>query len=290
MLLENMSLGFAAGFLALLVASAVDIRTREVPDWISYSLITFAIGYSAILSAYHSTWGFLVNALAGFAIGAAIGLLMFYTGQWGGGDSKLIMGVSALFGFSIPGMSQIYGNYELFIFLANTILVGAVYGLLFSTYKATTNFGACKIEARKKLGQRKMAYVRTAIIIILAAGLAYHVLSYTLESMLVFAFAILVAVLFYVSVFLSCVENVCMIKEIEVGKLTEGDWLANDAEKNGKAVVKASKIGLTLEEIAKLRKSSIKKVVVKEGIPFVPSFLIAYILTFLLQNWIMTLF
>ena len=55
----------------------------------------------------------------------------------------------------------------------------------------------------------------------------------------------------------------------------EGDWLAEDVIVHGKTIVK--KKTLHKEDIQKLRDKNISSVTIKEGIPFVPSFLIAYL-------------
>ena len=38
MLLENLTIGLCVGFLALIIASYVDIKIREVPDWLNFAL------------------------------------------------------------------------------------------------------------------------------------------------------------------------------------------------------------------------------------------------------------
>ena len=80
-----------------------------------------------------------------------------------------------------------------------------------------------------------------------------------------------------------------MVKSVAVKDLREGDWLVDDVKvvvkeapdlKSGETrekVLKADWDGLSkkdLELLAKVR----KKIKIKEGIPFVPAFLIAFIL------------
>ena len=68
----------------------------------------------------------------------------------------------------------------------------------------------------------------------------------------------------------------CMIRLMKASELTEGDWLERDVRLS-KGVIKKSVHGLSLEEIKIIRKEN-KKVLIKEGIPFVPVFLITLIL------------
>jgi hypothetical protein len=67
-----------------------------------------------------------------------------------------------------------------------------------------------------------------------------------------------------------------MIKTIQPQNLMEGDWLVKDVRVGGR-VVKKSVHGLSARDIAFLRKVK-KPVVVRQGVPFVPAFLIAWVI------------
>ena len=71
-----------------------------------------------------------------------------------------------------------------------------------------------------------------------------------------------------------------MIKNRDPWKLTEGDWLERDV-KIGRKVIKKSVHGLSLKEIRILRKAK-KKVLIKEGVPFTPAFLFAFVTSLIL--------
>ena len=66
---------------------------------------------------------------------------------------------------------------------------------------------------------------------------------------------------------------------LKPNKLTLGDWIVKDIKHKGKLIASKKDLGLTEEQIAKIKKLKIKKVLVKEGIPFVPSFFIAFVVT-----------
>ncbi|MBN2052600.1 prepilin peptidase [Candidatus Woesearchaeota archaeon] len=277
-------IGLAVGFLALIAASIFDIKTREVPDWLNYGLFAFSLANAVILSIYHNYSHILLESLAGFGVGLAFGLLMFYTGQWGGGDAKLIIALSALIGLSF---SEFRNNIPLiFIFIINLLLVGAVYGLGFSMYKAFTNYHVFNEAAKNKLRSRSMLIVRGIIFVLSIAAFIFFLVSRSIESGVLFGMMVCLFFFFYLWVFVSIVEKICMIKKVNVNKLTEGDWIVGDVMKGKKVILKPSKIGVTLKEIALLKKNKIKEITIKVGIPFVPSFLIAYFLTFLLGNWL----
>jgi Flp pilus assembly protein protease CpaA len=85
--------------IALVVASITDLKTREVPDYISYGLMFTAFAISLIYSIINLEYSYILQSLMGFIIGLIIAYSMFYLGQWGGGDSKLIMGLGAILGY-----------------------------------------------------------------------------------------------------------------------------------------------------------------------------------------------
>lgn len=279
--------GLIVGLVALVIASFSDIKTREVPDWLNYGLVAFAIGSALILSVYHGYWHIIISSLVGLAIGLAIGLLMFYTGQWGGGDSKLIIGLSALIGFSISDLA--YGVPLLVIFIINILVVGAVYGLVFTFIKALLNFRKFRQVSEEKLRSKKIIVMRIILLLLGILSLIFLLFTNSIESALIFGLVIILFIFFYLWIFVSTVEKTCMIKKIKVSKLTEGDWILNDVVKKKKVVLKPVKTGVTLKQIAMLKKLRITEVTIKIGIPFVPSFLIAYILTFALGNWLVIL-
>src|SRR5262245_21049116 len=81
--------------LALLaVAAWHDLRTREIPDWISVALVGVAVGGWA-LDKHPAGWqGLLLGACLGLVLGAAF----FALGGLGGGDVKLVAGLGAVLG------------------------------------------------------------------------------------------------------------------------------------------------------------------------------------------------
>ena len=62
-------------------------------------------------------------------------------------------------------------------------------------------------------------------------------------------------------------------------------------EKSKENIAMAAKdLGISLQQIALLKKLKVKQVWVKEGIPFVPSFFFAYILTLWKSAWFLSWF
>ncbi|MBW3004143.1 A24 family peptidase [Candidatus Woesearchaeota archaeon] len=271
---------FVIAVIALLVASWSDIKTREVPDWLSYALIFIGFGLRAILSIFHEDPSYILYGAYGFIVFLGIGLLLYYSGQWGGGDSKLIWGIGALIGLKLELSMQF-----MILFLINLIIIGAVYGFVWSitlSIKHRKQFIKEYTNISNKLkGLRKIVLISSIGLFILFLLLINNTLL-SLPLLLVAVFALL---FFYVFVFAKAVENSCMLKLYPISKLTEGDWIAKDVIVKGKKICGPKDLGITKEQIATLKKLKIKKVLVKEGIPFVPSFLIAFIFTWVVGNW-----
>src|SRR3989338_7550856 len=82
---------YSLAFIALLIGSYTDLRTREVSDWVNIGMIGTGFGVNLLFSIIYWKSSFIVNSIIGFGIFFAIAWVMFYTGQWGGGDSKILM-------------------------------------------------------------------------------------------------------------------------------------------------------------------------------------------------------
>ncbi|EGF24773.1 A24 family peptidase [Rhodopirellula baltica] len=81
-------------FSLLAIATACDLRTREIPDWISV-----LIGVVAIVSSLLGWLGLsIVWVLAGGVVGLVIASALFRFAKLGGGDGKLIIALAMLVG------------------------------------------------------------------------------------------------------------------------------------------------------------------------------------------------
>ena len=81
-----------------------------------------------------------------------------------------------------------------------------------------------------------------------------------------------------------------MVRMVSGKELREGDWLAEDMVFAGKKF-KADWEGISGKDLKILSKSK-KKFKIKEGLPFVPAFLIAFILWIFRErvlNWVLGL-
>ena len=88
--------------------------------------------------------------------------------------------------------------------------------------------------------------------------------------------------------FVKSVENSSMYKYVTPNKLTEGDWIAKEIKIDGKYISGPKDLGIEKKQINQLinfwKKGKIKKILIKEGMPFIPSFFIAFIITLIYGN------
>ena len=127
--------------ITLLIASYTDIKTREIPDWITYGLIFAALGIRGIF-AFEFGWEIFVSGIFGLIVCLVIAYGFYFAQQWGGGDSKLLMGMGAIIGISYP-FSEL--SFMLLWFFIALLLLGSVWGLLWMGYVAIKNKKKFKI-------------------------------------------------------------------------------------------------------------------------------------------------
>nr|AIF00785.1 hypothetical protein [uncultured marine group II/III euryarchaeote KM3_139_C07] len=269
--------------LSLLIASYTDLKTREVPDWLNYSLIVVGLGINAIYSTISSNPSFIIQSILGLIVGLIVAYSMFYLGQWGGGDSKMIIGLGALIGLELTINSFLLG------LLINILLVGSIYGLVWGIILAAKNKNRFTKEIKKIIKNKRV--IRSRLIIFIGSLLLLSPLFLTKVPSIIIPIILLIILINitpYLWIFVKAVENSSMYKRITPDKLTEGDWIANDIKIDGKYISGPKDLGIEKKQINQLidlwKKGKIKKVLIKEGMPFIPSFFIAFIITLIYGN------
>ncbi len=266
--------------LVLLISSYTDIKTREVPDWVSYAFLSTAVGIRLIFSLEYS-WSILLSGLLGFFVCFLLAHLLYYTRQWGGGDSKILMGMGASIGITYPFTPASFNLLLFFIFL---LFVGAIYGLIWMCILAFRNSTLFLKTFSQKLNQHK--HIQYLIII-----LTFLSIIISLFSPLFWPFVILIPLFFYLLLAVSCIEEHFFHIQKPILHLTEGDWLAQTISINNRTLFQPKTLEksdiTTLQNLHSQHKLS--AVLIKEGIPFLPSFLFAYIIIILLTNPLSTI-
>jgi len=244
-------------------AIAFDFKTREIPNWISFALIIFALAYRAFVSILGWT-DFFTPGLIGLAIFWCVGEIMCRTG-FGGGDSKLLAALGAVIPFSQSFSTNLF---ILVFFFFSLMILGAGYSLIYSiviVLYSPRNFWK-KLKKEIKL-ERKIFFFAFIAIIASLFLIFYHLVFLALTI-----FFILLPMIF---VYAKAVEEM-LVKEISTSKLVPGDWIYEKVKVGNKTIT--PKITGLNEKQIKLLKKHKKKIKVKDGVPFTPSFLLAIIL------------
>ena len=265
-------------FLGLIIGTYTDFKIREVPDWLSYSLIVAGLGLRLLYSTITFDWMFFLYGLLGFGIFLALAFIMYYAGQWGGGDSKVLMGIGALLGFELNPFSFFIG------FFINLLIIGALYGMGWSIFLAIKNRKNFKKEFMNLQKKNKKLNLISFISLFILSIIFFLIISDPMLKLISIIFFIFIYFSLHMYIFTKSVENSSMYKLYPISKLTEGDWIAKIVKYKGKYLCGPKDLGISKKQIELLKKYKIKQVLVKEGIPFIPSFLLAFIITYIWGN------
>lgn len=266
-----MELGFLflVFLVGIIVACFQDLKRREVDNWLNLFLLVVSFSFIFYRAIFEGN-GLLVIR-AGFVLVLMFAVMsFFYYGRvFAGGDAKLLFAMTVFF----VGESFYSSIINVGLFLILLMFSGSVYGLVYSFVLYFKNFEKVNKEMRKLFLVFDFWFL-VFLFLVLALGFVNF-------WFLVFgAFGILVF-LFYI--FTKGIEGVAMIRVVSGRELREGDWLVEDV-KVGKKVVKADWDGLSLENV-KLLKGR-KRIKIKEGLPFVPAFLIAFLIYVFLRGFL----
>jgi len=249
-----------------------DFKTREVPNWLNFSLIAFALGSRFFYSLFSDNFGFFIQGLIGLAIFFVLHNLFYYGRLFAGGDAKLMLALGPV----IPLYSDFSKNLELFAdFFIIFFVAGAGYGIIAAIYSASRNFSAVKKKFMEKIRTSKKM-----MLLIEAGGVILIVFSVAITEILMVYAGIIVMILPVLYLYAKAIDGTTLLKTIDSKKLTEGDWLHKNVKAGRKTII-ASWGGVTRSEINEIRKFH-KKVTIKEGVPFTPVFLV----TILIFAWL----
>jgi archaeal preflagellin peptidase FlaK len=284
-------LAFVVAIAGSSAAAAWDLKTTEIPDEISYVMIVLGLLINAALSAATGDiWPLATSVLSGAGL-FAFGFVMYYLGQWGGGDAKILAAV----GFLLPsfaGMGQAVEVQPLFFpfplsYLFNVFFVGAGYMMLYAFFMALKDRRIIVAFVTDVKASSRMFALGSALL--LAALLT---INYFLHFQLRMAFdgisiiyssvsvVVLTVALFGVWKFAKAVEKIGFVRKVPMSRLSVGD------------VPLSSKLweGLTQREVKRLKATGKRFISIKEGVRFAPAFPLALIFTFYFGDAILLLF
>lgn len=256
------------GLIWLGVASVCDIRKREIPNWISFSLIIIALSYRIFYSVFVSDARFFIYGLMGLAIFYIIAEIFYYSRVFGGGDARLLMALGSVLCFS-SNLSINLGILGVFIFLL--LVSGSVYGIFYSLFLVFLHKKEFSLELKKQIKGKKKLFISSIIFAVFSFAL---VLLLNEKLFYVFPFIFLLSPLLYI--YAKAVEESCMIAVISSKKVTVGDWLYEEVSV-GKKKIRPYWEGLSEKDVEILKRTN-RKIKIKQGIAFVPGFFFAFLL------------
>lgn len=264
--------------IALIFASVTDIKKHEVPNWLNFALLGIALAIRGIAALLFSEFSYFYWALIAVVLFYALGNLFYYGNILGGGDVKLLVALSAVFATKPYFVTSAINEPFLLTFLVNALLFGAIWAIVVSVYyffkipKKTFN-----LEFKRL--QKKIKLLRITCLILALVVLATF---FVFDEYWFIIISIIILLLPYLYSFIKVIEDKCLVKKVNPQELREGDYIL-DSIKVGKIIIKKSIHGLNEKEIALLRKTK-KKILIKEGIVFVPLLLLALLASLFLGN------
>ncbi len=234
---------------------------------IGFVLLFLELKFQILFNFFlQNNFSFLYFGVLGLVVFFLIGNLLYYSKLFAGGDAKLMTALGSilfLFGNLSPNLNSLFLFFILFLF------VGAIYGLLASFYFCLKNFKSFKKDFLKRVRDfRRFVYIFMIFGLILMA--------FGFKENLIFLLGCLFFILPYFYLFAKSVDEVCMVKKIKTEKLTQGDWLYKNL-KIGKKTIEANWNGLAKNQINLIKKKK-DFVFIRTGIPYVPTFLISFVL------------
>jgi Flp pilus assembly protein protease CpaA len=256
-------------FIWVLFAVIQDLKTREIANWLNFSLIIFALAFRFFYSVFTSNYDYILFGIFGLGLGLVVGHIFYYGRVFAGGDAKLLMALFVV----IPLSSSFYNNLLIyFVFLIGLMFFGAVYSLVYSFGLSLVNYKKFKKTFLKKFYENKRYFYLSLVFVFLFLFLGFFP-----GGKILFLVSFLIFIFPYLYVYLKSVEESCLIRLVSYDKLTEGDWIVSEV-KVGNKTIEENWEGLSKSDLRLLRKYK-KDVWVKYGIPFSPAFLFALIST-----------
>ena len=154
--------------------------------------------------------------------------------------------------------------------------------MLWGVYVFARNFKKAIKAAKEEVIARKWLYIASVGLIIITMIVSIFLTGLT--AVMAFYFSLLILAYLLLFIFIKASEKSGMYARVPVSKLTEGDWVAEDIKIKGKLVYSKKSLGITPEQINKLKKAKIRSVIVKTGIKFLIAILIGTAVTIAYGN------
>ncbi|MEK6873669.1 MAG: A24 family peptidase [Nanoarchaeota archaeon] len=266
----------------ILAAIYKDFRKREIPNWLNFSLLIFALAFRLFYSIFTNNYGFILWGLAGFAIFFVLANLFYYGRLFAGGDAKLMMSLGAI----VPFTNSWFDNLLIgMLFVMSLLLFGAIYSTFYSVGLAFGNLDKFSKDFKRRIYDNKLYVMLDFSVLIL-----FVIFGLFIKESLIFLVGGILFTLPFIYYYTKSVEQSCLIEYTSYKDLTPGDWLAKEIKfkvrvngENKIKIIKPDWEGLNEEDIKLIKKHYRKNILIKQGIPFSPAFLLALIVLILIK-------
>jgi Flp pilus assembly protein protease CpaA len=258
------------------IAAVWDLKTTEIPDQIPHAMIVLALILAVTRSILEGSYIPMAMSLLAGGTFLALGFLLYFFGQWGGGDAKVLAAIA----FLLPTTPKFFKKELLLPFpvsyFLNVLYVGAAYMIVYAFVIALTNkrVNAAFVKDVKASSNFILFSVPAIFFLFLTINwYAANMLMLEADSTYLLWNSLLPLSFFFCLWFLwkfvRAVENVGFKKRIPVPMLKVGDVLLESKQWEG----------ITAAEVRRIKKSGKKYVWIKEGVRFGVAFPLALIFT-----------
>ncbi len=274
----------SGAFIALVLASIEDLRTGEISDYKSVGLAAFALVVATADSLYSWDYLPLAYALAWGLAYLAFSWVVFYLGQWGGGDVKIMAALGACMGYlQATGFDWPKANFigidvhPLISLIVNMGFISVPYAVAY-----TLILGLRKPETFSDYALR-VCNARTFIV--LSFALAPSIVSAYLGLLPISTVYMMLPLFYLASLYMKTVEEKVLTKTIPVSALKDWDILAHDLRLDGRLVATKRNIeGVTPKQVAEIKELANdgkipEKIDIRWGIKFLPVITFSFLAT-----------
>lgn len=259
----------AIALIGSFAAGIYDLKTSNIPDKVCLVMIASGLFIHTVYGFSTGDFSILINSLLFGGLFLTFGLLMYYTGQWGGGDGELLVSIGIL----LPNLSLVKTYFPFAIsFFINSFFVGAAYSIIYSLILAYKN---------PKISKNFFTNLMDRKIIIILFGFCFSIFFLFISQFILFAISVLISILILFHKFSKTIEE-SFYHKIPVRKLKVDDMLGEDIPrlKLYKRYIK----GLTKDQIRKIRKIR-KYVIIREGIRYGIVFPLTLLFTLIFRDF-----
>ncbi len=228
----------------LLLVSFLDLLTKETPYFISFPFLIVGFFSNVVLFFFYPSFFLIINIILAFLIS----YLKYKFGLWGGGDFLMFLGMSFYLNLTFP-----YLKFNILYFLFALYLSTLFYNIIYVFF----------IYFKKNL------FSKYELIFI------FLLFAFWFINKFFFFFIFL----FWILIMIHKLDLLYFTKKVSINNLKEEDWIAYKIYREKEIVLDPKKCreGVDEETIQKLKQLKVEVVYVKEGIPYLPAFFLAYL-------------